>query len=88
MRRLKEWRDRALARSKELLAAAMQAAPSFAAEITLAVALVFGTIALWPDFGLRALGLPSAVLLWMAVPQRPTFIDKAPRAVDDAKGKR
>ena len=75
-------------RLKTMLAAALEAAPSFAAEIAVTLALVLVTVALWQDFGPRALGLPGAILLWIALPQRPTFIDRAPRAPEEPKGKR
>lgn len=86
MRQPREWRDRALIRSKDMLASAMTVVASLAEEIAVGAGVVLITVALWQDFGLRSLAIPGALLVWIALPQRTRFIEAAPRAADP-KGK-
>lgn len=75
-------------RLKELLAATVTVASGFAEEIAVGIGVVLITVALWQDFGLRALAAPGLLMVWIALPQRTRFIEAAPRAADDPKGKR
>jgi len=78
--------------SKERLAAALSAASSFAAnqatELLLATGLAFITVALWPDLGVRALSVPGAVLVWLALPARMPFVIGRPTPPTPEKGTR
>jgi hypothetical protein len=90
MRQLKERITSALRRGKTSLAPAIAAVASLAEnnamEIAVGIGLVLITVALWQDLGQRALAVPGALLVWIALPQRTRFIEPTPRA-SEPKGK-
>lgn len=71
--------------AKIALVFVLAAAGDLLQELVVAAGLVLVTVALWPDVGVRALAVPGLVLVWMALPVRPSFIAKV-GPVDPPKG--
>lgn len=59
----------------------------FLDEIVLALGLALVTVGLWTICGMGALAVPGAVLVWMALPQRKTFVERLPVG-DERRGRR
>jgi hypothetical protein len=60
-------------------------APGFGLdEAVLLIALVLLVAGLWPRIGALALTIPGAVLLWIALPPRATFVVR-PETRDSAR---
>lgn len=47
-------------------------------EVALAMGLALVTVGLWPVAGQVALTVPGLVLIWLALPQRTTFVQRTP----------